>query len=249
MSTSIQNSNQMRELRLNAMTQAYELQQSQPKLNDIAFDDRLGMLLEAEVATRNSRKLSRLIKVAGLPLQATFEDLDTRASRGLDKAQMASLMSCSWIDRGLNMLIVGPTGLGKTWLACAFASQAGRLNKAPYFRKCADLYEDIADAQVDGSLPKLRASLCKPKVLILDDFGMGAMSMSAAQVLLDLSDRRKSGGFLITSQYPVEKWHDFFPDPTIADAVLDRIVHNAHRLLLKGESMRKLKGRAAIAAT
>lgn len=248
MGTSIQNRSQMRELRLNAMVQAYELQQEQPKLNEIGFDDRLGLLLEAEIATRNSRKLSRLIKVAGLPEQASFEDFDMRTNRGLDKSQMANLMTCSWVDRGLNMLIVGPTGLGKTWIACAFASQAGRLNKAPYFRKFTDLYEEIAEAQIDGSLSKLRATLCKPKVLILDDFGMGEMSLAAAQLLLDLSDRRKSGSFLITSQYPLDKWHAFFPDPTLADAVLDRIVHNAHKLQLKGESMRKVRGRAAVAA-
>lgn len=248
MSTTIQNVSQMRELRLNAMVQAYELQQAQPRLNEIAFDDRFGMLLEAEVATRNSRKLSRLIKVAGLPEQASFEDLDMRASRGLDRALMASLFTCSWIDRGLNMLIVGPTGLGKTWLASALANQAGRMNKPPYFRKFSDLYVDIAEAQVDGSLAKLKAALCKPKLLILDDFGMDEMTPAGAHVLLDVADRRKAGSFLITSQYPVEEWHGFFPDPTIADAVLDRIVHNAHKLQLKGESMRKLRGRAAVAA-
>lgn len=247
MPSTTQNVNQMRELRLNAMVQAYELQQTQPSWNDISFDDRFGMLLEAEVATRNSRKLSRLIKVASLPEQASLEDLDMRASRGLDKGLMATLFTCSWIDRGLNMLIVGPTGLGKTWIACAFANQAGRLNKAPYFRKFSDLYVEIAEAQVDGSMAKLKAALCKPKLLVLDDFGMGEMTPAGAQVLLDVADRRKAGSFLITSQYPVEKWHGFFPDPTIAEAVLDRIVHNAHKLQLKGDSMRKTRGRAAVA--
>jgi DNA replication protein DnaC len=248
-STNTQNTSQMRELRLAAMAQAYELQQEQPKLHQLAFDDRFGLLLEAETAARKSRKLNRLVRVASLPETAAFEDLDTRASRGLDKALLSSLASCSWIARRQNLMILGPTGVGKTWLASAFGQQACRLGMTAAFHRVSDLYGAISESVLDASLPKLKAALYKPSLLILDDFGIGEMTPVAAQVLLDVADRRmRSGSLLITSQYPSEKWHDFFPDPTIADAVLDRVVHQAHRLQLKGESMRKLRGRAALAS-
>lgn len=249
MSTNTQNTSQMRELRLAAMAQAYGLQQEQPKLHQLAFDDRFGLLLEAETAARKSRKLNRLVRVASLPELAALEDLDTRASRGLDKSLLSALANCSWIARRQNLMILGPTGVGKTWLASAFGQQACRLGMTAAFHRVSDLYAAISEAVLDASLPKLKASLYKPTLLILDDFGIGEMTPVAAQVLLDVADRRmRSGSLLITSQYPSEKWHDFFPDPTVADAVLDRVVHQAHRLQLKGESMRKLRGRAALAA-
>lgn len=249
MSTNTQNLTQLRDLRLTAMTQAYELQQEQPKLHQLAFDDRFGMLLEAEVAARRSRKLNRLVKVAALPESAALEDLDTRASRGLDKGVVSALANCSWITRRQNLMILGPTGVGKTWLASAFGQQACRLGMTVAFYRVSDLYSTIAESLLDASLPKFKLALYKPNLLVLDDFGIGEMTTSAAQVLLDVADRRmRTGSLLLTSQYPAEKWHDFFPDPTIADAVLDRVVHQAHKLQLKGESMRKLRGRAALAS-
>jgi DNA replication protein DnaC len=145
-STNTQNTSQMRELRLAAMAQAYELQQEQPKLHQLAFDDRFGLLLEAETAARKSRKLNRLVRVASLPETAAFEDLDTRASRGLDKALLSSLASCSWIARRQNLMILGPTGVGKTWLASAFGQQACRLGRGPF---------DFS-VKSDGSLPQQR---------------------------------------------------------------------------------------------
>jgi len=250
MSTSTQNLTQLRELRLSAMSHAYELQQEQPKLQHQAFDDRLGLLLEAELAARNSRKLNRLVKVATFPEPAAFEDLDTGASRSLDQALLSTLVSCSWVSRRQNLVIIGATGLGKTWLACAFGQQACRLGMTVSFARVSELYERIGEALLDGSLPKLKQSLYKPTLLVLDDFGIGEMTPLAAQVLLDVADRRmRTGSLLITSQYPSEKWHDFFPDPTVADAVLDRIVHQAHRLELQGESIRKTRGRAALKRT
>ncbi len=250
MSTQVQNTSQMRELRLTAMAQGYELQVEQPKLHQLAFDDRLGLLLEAEVAARKSRKLNRLVKVATFPESASLEDLDLRASRGLDKAFVAALSSCSWIARRQNLIIVGVTGLGKSWLACALGQQACRLGMSVSFHRVSDLYTAIAESQLDGTLPKLRAGLLKPDLLVLDDFGIGEMPPMAAQVLYDVAERRiRTGSLLITSQYPTDKWHSFFPDPTIADAVLDRTVHQAHRIQLKGESMRKLRGKALLAGS
>ncbi|TWO64409.1 AAA family ATPase [Caenimonas sedimenti] len=248
MSTSIQNTHQMRELRLNAMTQAYERQQETPKLHDLNFDDRFGLLLEAECAARRTRKLSRLVKTANLPEAASLEDLDTRPSRGLDKALVSSLAGCGWIQRQHNLIVVGPTGVGKTWLACALAHQACRQGMKVWFQKAADLYTSIVEASMEGTVSKLKTSLTTPNLLILDDFGIGEMTPYACQVLLDIVDRRmRTGSLLITSQYPTEKWHASFPDPTIADAVLDRVVHQAYRIQLKGESMRKMRGRAALA--
>lgn len=247
MSTTTQNLSKLRELRLVAMASAYEVQQEQPKLQQIAFDDRFGLLLEAEVATRNSRKLNRLVKMASFPEAAAMEDQDTRASRGLDQAMVAALASCNWIARKQNLMILGPTGVGKTWLASAFGHQACRLGMSVVFYRASDLFASIGEAVLDASLPKLKAALYKPDLLILDDFGIGEISPTAGQVLLDVADRRiRTGSLLVTSQYPSEKWHGFFPDPTVADAVLDRVVHQAHRLQLKGESMRKIRGRAML---
>lgn len=250
MSTAFQNTNQMRELRLNAMTLAYERQLEQPKLHELAFDDRLGLLLESESAARKGRKLNRLVKTANLPEAASLEDLDLRASRGLDKSLISSLASCLWVQRQQNLIVVGPTGVGKSWLGCALAHQVCRQGMKAWFQRTSDLYTAIAEAVLEGTLPKLKAALITPSLLILDDFGMGDMTSMAAQLLLDVVDRRmRSGSLLITSQYPSEKWHDFFPDPTIADAVLDRVVHQAHRIQMKGESMRKIRARGALIET
>lgn len=234
----------LRELHLSAMADALTQQLENPQLLSLAFEDRLGMLVEHEWSQRENRKLKRLIRSAGLPEAACLEDVDYRSSRNLDKAFIASLSSCDWIRRRQNLVILGATGLGKTWLGAAFATQACRLRLAALFYRASNLFNDIAVATLDGSLPKLKARLAKPDLLVLDDFGIGNMTVQAAHVLLDIVDRRmRSGSMLITSQYPIEQWHGFFPDPTIADAVLDRVVHQAHRIQLKGESMRKLQAK------
>lgn len=249
MSSLHQTIEKLRDLKLSGMVEALNQQMNTPSQQQMSFEDRLGILVEHEWAERENRKLKRLIRGAGLPEAACLEDVDYRASRNLDKAFIATLASCEWIGRKQNLVILGATGVGKTWLACAFATQACRLKLAAHFYRASELFNDIAVATLDGSLPKLKTHLSKPQLLVLDDFGIGSMTVQAAHVLLDVVDRRmRAGSLLITSQYPTDQWHSFFPDPTIADAVLDRVVHQAHRIQLKGDSMRKLQGRKRMQA-
>ena len=241
MSSTQQTLTQLRELRLGAMVEAYEQQLQQPKLHEMSFDDRLALLVEHEVSHRHDRKLKRLFRAATLPEPAALEDLDSRAQRGMDRAQIASLGGCDWIRRQQNLIIQGATGVGKTWLASALAAQACRLNIPTMFFRTSELCSTIRDRAHEGTLAKFKLALAKPSLLVLDDLGLGEIDVLAGQFLLELVDRRqRTGSLLITSQYPTEKWHACFPDPTVADAVLDRIVHKAHRINLKGESMRKV---------
>lgn len=239
---------QMRLLKLAGMAESYSLQVDQPKIHDVPFDDRLGMLLQSELSHRENRRLHRLIKSAGFVEAAALEDLDTRAIRGLEKSQIATLATCEWARRQQNLIILGATGVGKTWLASAFGMQACRLGIPVLYRRTVDLYADLTTALADGSGPRLKARLANPRVLILDDVGLGEMTMSMAHVLLDVIDRRfRTGSLILTSQFPVEKWHGFFPDPTLADAILDRVVHQAHKIQVKGESLRKLYAKKRLA--
>jgi DNA replication protein DnaC len=234
----------LRGLRLGAMADGYQRQLSTPALQDASFDDRFGILVENEVAHRTSRKLKRLVSSARMPELATMEEVEMKASRGLEKATIGGLATCDWVRQNLNLLILGPTGVGKTFLACAFGTEACRRRMSVAFRKASDLLDDIANAEVDGSLSKLKSSLAKPELLILDDLGIGSISDNAAQFLLSLVDRRmRSTSLLITSQWPTDAWHGFFPDPTVADAILDRVVHASHRISISGESMRKQQAR------
>ncbi|CAE6882296.1 MULTISPECIES: IS21-like element helper ATPase IstB [Pseudomonadaceae] len=233
------------ELGLRGMAMAYERQRDQPAIQTQAFDVRLGNLLDVEAAERDSRKIERYLKAAKLRFsQAALEDIEYRSDRGLDRSQVMALAEGEWIRRKQNLILTGATGTGKSWLACAFGNQACRQGLTTYYCTSTRLFEDISRSHADGSLPKLRRQLIRTQLLIIDDLGIGGIEKHLGPVLLEIIDQQSmNGALLLTSQFPTEKWYDLFGDPTIADAILDRIVHRAHMLPLSGESMRKRKGK------
>lgn len=236
--------NTLQALRLNGMVAALQNQRQSAALQELSFEERLAMLVEAEQAARDTRRLTRLLKRARLKVAATPEDVDYRAPRGLDKRKFAALLICDWIRQHQHVIFTGPTGVGKTWLACALGQQATRLGVPVIYKRCARLLEELEIGRGDGSLLKLRGELAKAGLIILDDWGLAPLNSRQRQDLLELvDDCSAQTSLVITSQLPVEQWHDFIGEPTIADAILDRIVHAAHRFELKGESLRRVRGK------
>ncbi len=234
----------LRKLKLRSMAAVYDQQLGAPSAQALSFDDRLGVMVDAELNAKNDRKLQRLIKEASLPEVVLFEDLSFSNSNGLDAALMHSLATGDWVRRGLNVVLSGPTGSGKTWTISSLGTQSCRQGFSVLYLSAGDLYDLLKRAEADGSWPKVKRRLIGYSVLIIDDFGMAPITAEHGHVLLDIIDKRhRSGSLVIASQFPVSKWHSFFPDPTMADAVLDRIVHQAHEIQLKGESLRKLQGK------
>lgn len=231
---------QLRSLKLTGMADALEQQREQPGTHDLAFDQRLSMLVDREVIHRENRRLSRLLKAARLRLNACIEDIDYRHRRGLEKAQMAALASCDFVRQSLNLCITGPTGSGKTWLACALGNQACRQGLSTRYLRLPRLLEQLRIAHGDGSYARLMNQLLKTDLLILDDWGLQKLTAAQRQDLMEvIEDRHGRRSTLIASQLPVEHWHDIIGEATLADAILDRLLHRAHRLNLNGESMRK----------
>ncbi len=234
----------LRKLKLNGMAEVYDHQASQPSVHKLSFDDRLAMLVDREASSRDTKKISRLIKSAGFFESASLEDLDESKGRALDPAQISSLATCDWLARHLNVIVLGPAGVGKTWLATALATQGCRMGYSASYHRLSELSETIHAAMVDGTIPALKNKLYRVDLLYLDDLGLSEISPQVAAVLLDVINlRQNTGSLLIASQFPVSEWHGFFPEPTVADALLDRVVHKAYRLQIKGESMRKVRGK------
>ena len=232
-------------LGLKGMARAWEAQMQQPDLQCLSCEERLGLLIDAEASERDTRRIERLLKAGKLRYkEAVLENVDYHAGRKLDRQLLMTLADCSWVQRRQNLIITGATGTGKSWLACAFGVQACRLGFATYYTSATQLFEQLASARADGSLKNLRRHLTKLQLLIIDDWGLGGIDPTLGPVLLEIIDLQSvHGSLLLTSQFPVEKWYDQFNDPTVADAILDRIVHRAHELKLQGESMRKRKGK------
>ena len=230
----------LQQLRCAGMAKALAEQLDSTELDALSFEERLGLLVDRELTERHSRQLTNRLRRARLKHDACVEDVDFRHRRGLDKPLVLSLADGRWVREHLNVLICGPTGVGKSWIACALAHSACRHGHSALYLRLSRLLSALAIARAAGRYPKLLASLAKTQVLVLDDWGLAPLNAENRHDLLEvLEDRHGVRSTSVTSQLPVEKWHDVIGDPTLADAILDRLVHNAHRLDLKGDSMRK----------
>lgn len=231
----------LQQLRLSGMREALKQVLVTPDMVTLPIIDILAFLTCEEIQYKSQKKRERLFKAAKLKQgQACVENIDYLAKRGIDKGYLATLINGEWITRNQFLLITGPTGVGKSWLACALANQAIKLNFSVLYKRFNLLMEELAIAHRDGSLPRLRSGLAKYKLLVLDDWAMAPLNDLNRQDLLELIEERvESGSLIITTQLPVSKWHEYIGEPTLADAIMDRIIHRAHRLELHGESMRK----------
>lgn len=231
-------------LGLTGMAKAFDDQRRQPDAAALPFEDRLALLIDREVVERQNKSLVTRLKFAGLRQMAVVEDIDLATPRGLDRTLFASLVAGDWIERKLNLLVIGPTGVGKSWIACALGHKACRDDRSVLYHRLPRLLEALALARGDGRYGRLLTRLARVELLILDDWGLAPMTAEQRRDLLEIvDDRHGRASTIITSQVPIEHWHDVIGDPTLADAILDRLVHNAHRLILKGESMRKITAR------
>jgi DNA replication protein DnaC len=238
------------QLRLSAFRAALEEQRSHAQYVDLPFEDRLSLLVDSECAQRDNNRLQRRLKAARLPLPATLEDLDLSPARGLDRRLVLQLAQGEWIRQHLNILVLGPTGVGKTFLACALAHAACRHDVRVRYERTSRLLQQMALAHADGSYPKLLDALARIQLLVLDDWLRDPLTRSQAQDLLEIvDDRYGRSSTLLATQVPVAEWHARFPDPTIGDALLDRLVHNAYRLTLQGESRRKVAAALSMPTT
>jgi len=229
-------------LRLDGMAQAFTTQLQTPEIESLRFEERLGLLLDLESTYRDNKRLSARLKIAALRQSACVEDIDYRHPRGLDKSMMTKLITGDWLREHLNCLITGPAGVGKSFIACALAHKACRDGFSARYLRMPRLLNDLSTARGDGRYRKLLAQLARTDLIVLDDFGLEPIGEEQRRDMLELiEDRYQRHATIITSQFPVEHWHELIKDPTLADAILDRLVHNSYRLALKGESMRKRK--------
>lgn len=241
---------QLSELKLHGMAKAFEEQLSMRDIQELSFEERLGLLVEREATERASRRLTARLRKAKLREQAAIEDIDWRARRNLDKRQLLRLASCQWIADHLNVLITGKAGVGKTFLACALGHKACREGYTALYLRVPRLFRDLAVARGDGSYDKLLRSYARTDLLILDDWGMAPIGAAERRDLLEiLEDRYGARSTLVTSQLPINSWYEHIGDPTLADAILDRLVHGAYQLALEGESMRANRHGQAQAAS
>jgi DNA replication protein DnaC len=232
------------QLRLFGMARALREQLQNQKANALNFEERLGLLIDREMTERDNRRLTTRLRAAKLRISASMEDIDYRQPRGLDKQLVLSLASNQWITEHHNLLIIGPTGVGKSYLACALSHKACRDGHVVLYQRLPRLLEELALSHHDGRYRKLMKSLLKADLLVLDDFGLAPLTTEQQRDLLEIiEDRYDRRSTLVTSQLPVKHWHDILAEPTLADAILDRLVHNAYKIELKGESMRKSRSK------
>jgi DNA replication protein DnaC len=232
----------LQEMKLFGMVEALEEQRHQVSSGDLGFEDRLSLLVERQWIWKENRALATRLRHARLKIAACVEDIDYRHRRGLQRSVMENLSTSEWIRYRQHCIITGATGLGKTYLGCALGNKACRDGYRVRYWSVPKLLRELSTSTADGSLPRVLKQLARTELLILDDWGLKRLTDPHAQLLLEIvEDRQDSGSVLITSQLAVTSWHELIENPTVADALLDRLVHHAHRIELKGESMRKMK--------
>jgi len=238
---------QLRSLKLDGLAAGLEEQLAQPGMGALSFEERVALLVERELHCRNDRKLLRLLKNARLKYgQAAIEDIDSRAGRGIDRREVMSLALGDWVSAGHSVLVTGPTGAGKSWLACALAQYACRRGYSAIYQRVPRLQEELRIRHGSGAFGKWLLQLAKTDVLVLDDWGMGSIDgMTRSDLLEIIDDRAGNKATIITSQLPVEHWHAWIGDATIADAILDRVMQRNHRFTLTGDSLRMQKPKTA----
>jgi DNA replication protein DnaC len=233
----------LKALKLEGMLAALADQEALKEVEALSFEERLGLLVDREETTRANRKLKLRLGRAKLRQEAILEDLDFRSGRNLDRSQILALSSCDWLRRHENCILTGPTGAGKSFLACALANKACREGLEVLYYRVPRLFGELALAKAEGSYMRKLYGIARCDLLVLDDWGIAPFTDEQRRDILEiLDDRYGRRSTLVAAQVPIEKWHEVIADPTLADAILDRLVHNAYKIQMKGESMRKLRG-------
>ena len=226
------------------MLKELEAQLNTPETLKLSFEERIGLMIDAELAEKENRRLRTRLKKARIGQNACVEDIDWTASRQLDRDFFRSLAALNWLNHHRNLCMIGPTGVGKSFLASALSQKACRDGYTVFFERSTRLFKRLADSKITGAYSSLLSEIAKTDLLVIDDFGLKKLDEEARLDLLEIMESRyETRSTLVTSQLPIDHWHDTIGDPTIADAVLDRLIHNAHVLVLKGDSIRKAKGK------
>jgi len=228
-------------MNLNGMADGFREQLLHANVKELSFEERFALLVDRQWTWKEDRRMKRLLKEAKLKINGCVEDIDYKTPRGLDKSVILGLANGHWIRNAHNIIITGPTGVGKTYLACALANRACRMGYSAFYIRIPRLFQELAIAKADGTYPKIMNKLTKANVLVIDDLGLAPMSATERRDLLEIiEDKHGLSSTIVATQLPVDNWHDTIGDPTIADAIVDRLIHNAHKINLKGDSMRKI---------